>query len=545
MEISSGGNPAGGIVRCPQCGNAITTPQKLILQGMTIGDYSLESLLGAGGMGEVWLANQKSLGRKAAVKILSQKFSGNSEFIARFIREMKLVGLLDHPNIVRAYEAGYDKGFYFLATFYVKGKTLESIQNDGKIFDEKAALEIVAKVAEALKYAWTKHSVLHRDIKPANIMIDDEGAVKLVDMGISKTLGKSDSLTMTGVILGTPSYMSPEQAMSEKNIDHRSDIYSLGATLYHMMTGVVPYQATNAMGIIARHISESLPSPRKINPAISPGAEALLNKMMAKDKHGRQETWDELIEDIKAVLGGALPSKVEKEKENLILKNNAAIKAVLPETRRKLGIAGGILGIALLIAAILVFVGRTGQNTKSGEDSPFSQIESEKKSGDEISSYPVSVPEKKAVIPEAPAFPVEPEINPLNLPQNDSGTADASKNSDMPHMDDDKKNAPRKHPAFLDLDDEKKARIKEIAARDKKGLRTLKELALKGGHTRAEMFLKSKALRLKTETEAKTILNEEQFAIFTTYLEEERRKEFKELMSNFSEKRRDKRNTKE
>ena len=288
MEISSGGNPAGGIVRCPQCGNAITIPQKLISQGMTIGDYSMESLLGSGGMGEVWLANQKSLGRKAAVKILYPKFSGNSEFVARFIREMKLVGLLDHPNIVRAYEAGYDKGFYFLATFYVKGKTLESILNDRKFFDEKAALEIVAKVAEALKYAWTKHSILHRDIKPANIMIDDEGTVKLVDMGISKDLGKASSLTMTGVVLGTPSYMSPEQAMSEKNIDHRSDIYSLGATLYHMMTGVVPYQATNAMGIIARHISESLPSPRKINPAISPGAEALLNKMMAKDKRGRQ-----------------------------------------------------------------------------------------------------------------------------------------------------------------------------------------------------------------------------------------------------------------
>jgi serine/threonine protein kinase len=345
---------------------------------------------------------------------------------------------------------------------------------------------------------------------------------------------------MTGVVLGTPSYMSPEQAMSEKNIDHRSDIYSLGATLYHMMTGVVPYQATNAMGIIARHISESLPSPRKINPAISPGAEALLNKMMAKDKRGRQETWDELIEDIKAVLGGALPSKVEKEKENLILKNNTAVKTVLPETRRKLGIAGGILGIALLIAATLVFLWRTGQNTESGEDSPFSQIEGEQRSGDEISSYPVSVPENKTVIPEAPAFPVEPETSPLNSQQNDSGAADASKNSDIPHIADDKKNTLRNHPEILDLDDEKRALIKEIIARDKEGLRTLKKLALKDEHTKAEIFLKYKALRLKTENAAKIILNKEQFAVFTTYLDEGRRKEFKELMLNFSEKRRDK-----
>ena len=256
VKIEADSTLAGKIIQCPKCSHAVKVSEGLMREGMVLGGYTLEKLLGKGGMGEVWLATQTSMGRKVGLKILAHGLSKDPEFIARFNQEMKLVAKLDHPGIVSAYEAGYDKGFYFLATSYVNGATLEAKIDSGKIFSEKEALPIAGKVAGALKYAWDKHRILHRDIKPANIMVDDTGDVKLMDMGISKSLVEDNSITMTGSILGTPYYMSSEQAKADKDIDHRADIYSLGATLYHMLTGSLPYNATTSMGVLARMISE-------------------------------------------------------------------------------------------------------------------------------------------------------------------------------------------------------------------------------------------------------------------------------------------------
>ncbi len=298
VKIEADSTLAGKIIQCPKCSHAVKVSQELMQGGKVLGDYTLEKLLGKGGMGEVWLATQGSTGRKVGLKILDHGLSKDPEFIARFNQEMKLVARLDHPGIISAYEAGYDKGFYFLATAYVNGATLGSSLDSGKIFSEKKALEIVRSVAEALKYAWDKHKMLHRDIKPANIMLDVNGDVKLMDMGISKSLVEDKSITMTGSILGTPCYMSPEQAKAEKDIDHRADIYSLGATLYHMITGHFPYTATTPMGVLAKMISENATPVRKINPYISAKCEKLIDKMMAKDKTERHGTWQEVIEDI-------------------------------------------------------------------------------------------------------------------------------------------------------------------------------------------------------------------------------------------------------
>ncbi len=269
---------------------------------MILGGYELCMFLGKGGMGEVWLSNQISMQRKVALKILSPALSKDPELIARFINEMKLVAKLDHPGIVSAYEAGYSNNLYFLATSYVAGATLESMLSTGKVFKEKEALSIVRSVAEAMIYAWDKHRILHRDIKPANIMIENGGAVKLMDMGISKSLKEDSSITMTGIIIGTPCYMSPEQAKSEKDLDHRADIYSLGATFYHMLTGHIPYDATNTMGILARVISSEVTSARRINPEISAKCESLISKMMEKDRIKRQTSWQEVIDDIDELL---------------------------------------------------------------------------------------------------------------------------------------------------------------------------------------------------------------------------------------------------
>ncbi|MFA6291724.1 MAG: serine/threonine-protein kinase [Victivallales bacterium] len=309
VKIEADSTLAGKIIQCPKCSHAVKVSEGLMRGGMVLGGYTLEKLLGKGGMGEVWLAMQASTGRKVGLKILAHGLSKDPEFIARFNQEMKLVAKLDHPGIVSAYEAGYDKGFYFLATSYVNGATLESKIDSGKIFGEKEALSIAGKVAEALKYAWDKHRILHRDIKPANIMVDDNGDVKLMDMGISKSLVEDKSITMTGSILGTPYYMSSEQAKADKDIDHRADIYSLGATLYHMLTGSLPYNATTSMGVLARMISENATPARKLNPKISAKCEKLIAKMMNRDKTRRQGTWQEVIDEIERAMDDRIPEE--------------------------------------------------------------------------------------------------------------------------------------------------------------------------------------------------------------------------------------------
>ncbi|HCE41961.1 MAG TPA: hypothetical protein DET40_00240 [Lentisphaeria bacterium] len=309
-EIEAEATLAGKIIQCPGCRNAVKAPENLMAPGMILGGYELGMLLGKGGMGEVWLSTQDSMQRKVALKILSPSLSKDPELIARFINEMKMVAKLDHPGIVSAYEAGHANGLYFLATSYVDGKTLDSMLDSGTVFDEKDALSIARKVAESLLYAWDKHRILHRDIKPANIMIEEGGAVKLMDMGISKSLKDDCSITMTGFIVGTPYYMSPEQAKAEKDIDQRADIYSLGATLYHMLTGHLPYNATSTMGILARVISEQLTPVREINPKLSAKCDLLISKMMAKDRMERQESWQEVIDDIDDVLDDRVAAPV-------------------------------------------------------------------------------------------------------------------------------------------------------------------------------------------------------------------------------------------
>ncbi len=307
MELEADSTLAGKIIKCPQCSQAIKVPKvELISPGMVLGGYVLNKLLGKGGMGEVWLATQNSVGRKVALKILAPALSKDQEFIARFSQEMRTVAKLDHHGIVSAYEAGYDKDFYFFATSYVDGATLESTLDSGKTFCEKEALAVGRKVAEALEYAWDRHMILHRDIKPANIIVEKGGEVRLMDMGISKNLREDNSITKTGTIFGTPYYMSPEQAKGEKDIDFRTDIYSLGATLYHMLTGQVPHNATSTMGILVGVISEPATPIRKLNTKISLNCEALISKMMDKDKHLRQSTWQDVIEDIGIITDGQI-----------------------------------------------------------------------------------------------------------------------------------------------------------------------------------------------------------------------------------------------
>ncbi len=313
LEVSS--NLEGRAVKCKECNATVKIPitGKQINPGMKIGGFETLKPLGIGGMGEVWLAEQKAMDRKVALKILSPKYTNDTEFVGRFMSEVKFSAKLEHPNIVTAFDAGIENGIHYLAISFVEGMQLEQILFKQKIVPEKQALKYIRNIAEALDYAWENFQLLHRDIKPGNIMIDEKDNAKLMDMGLCKSINEDLHLTQTDVIIGTPFYMSPEQAM-EKDIDTRSDEYSLGATLYHLLSGEKPFKGNSPADIIQKHIQEPLRNPQEINPDLSDDCVELLNIMMAKKVSERHNSWKELISDLDKVIDGAfLSENIKKE----------------------------------------------------------------------------------------------------------------------------------------------------------------------------------------------------------------------------------------
>jgi len=277
--------------------------------GIQIGEFVLERRLGMGCLGEVWLAYQETMQRHTALKMLSYELLSDNSLIERFMHEAKMLGKLQHPNIVTVFEVGKDKGFYYLANRYIDGINFDEKLKAEKTFKEKYALTVIATVAEALKYAWDNFKMTHRDVKPANIMEDAGGTLCLMDLGISKDFEDNPYISKSSIVIGTPYYMSPEQARSEDNINFKADIYSLGATLFHFVTGQFPFDANSPIGILTKHITDPLPNPQKIKPSISPACSALIKWMMEKSTEKRPETLDALIEAIRRVQDGLLPKQ--------------------------------------------------------------------------------------------------------------------------------------------------------------------------------------------------------------------------------------------
>ncbi len=306
--VASDDSLCGQAIVCNACGKDIQVPIPGLEPGMEVGDFKLLEPIGSGAMGEVWLAEQTSMNRRVALKVLFPHLASDRRFVDRFDREVKNSAKLSHPNIVTAFHAGRDKGVHYLAISFVKGRSIEEIIEDDGPFSEKDALKIILALVSALEYAWEECRILHRDIKPSNIILNEKGIPMLLDMGISKSLDEDTALTMTGTVVGTPYYMSPEQAVASEDLDFRTDMYSLGATLYHMLSGVVPFDASTAMAIIMKHINDAYPPIREKNIDISVECEALLKRMMEKEREKRPSSWSELSKDIELVLEGKPPN---------------------------------------------------------------------------------------------------------------------------------------------------------------------------------------------------------------------------------------------
>jgi serine/threonine protein kinase len=271
--------------------------------------YKLIKKLGEGGMGVVYLAEDTVAYRKVALKVLSRKYAANPEFLGRFRREAQALGRLNHPNIVAGFNVGEDKGYQYYVMEFCEGEPLDKRLKREKKLSISDAIDVVTQVARGLQYAHERNTI-HRDIKPGNIFAMTDGTIKILDMGLSKTIGETDSSfnTQAGVTVGTPHYISPEQARGEQSVDGRADIYSLGATLYHFITGSTPFEGPTSAVIMTKHLNDQLPNPSDLRPDCPEGLEQIITRMMAKKADDRYLNCAELIEDLEQVAQGKSPS---------------------------------------------------------------------------------------------------------------------------------------------------------------------------------------------------------------------------------------------
>ena len=327
--------------------------------------YKVLGKLGSGAMAVVYKAKQLSLDRVVAIKVLPKKFVQKSDYVERFYKEGRIAAKLNHNNIVQAIDVGEVGGLYYFVMEFVEGKTLYDDLAKGKIFSETEALEIILQLARALSHA---HSLglIHRDVKPKNIMINKDGVVKLADMGLAReTSDIKAAKHEQGKAFGTPYYIAPEQIRGLVDIDGRADIYALGATLFHMVTGRVPFEANSPSEVMKKHLKEPLTPPDHINTALSAGVSEVIETMMTKNRDERYKTMEEVITDLEAVLEGRPPllarrkfnvEALEELEEGLAIESQADRKHMYnEETITKYKITISILG-ALCFIFILIII---------------------------------------------------------------------------------------------------------------------------------------------------------------------------------------------
>ncbi|RKY24771.1 MAG: hypothetical protein DRP79_07315, partial [Planctomycetota bacterium] len=281
------------------------------LLGRTIGGYRLEKRIGRGGMGTVYKATQLSLARPVALKILSEDLASNRSFTTMFINEARAAARLSHPNVVLAYDVGKDQDKFFFAMEYVPGGSVQELLAKEKQLPVDRAVRFVIEAAKGLEYA-ERRGIVHRDIKPDNLMITDDGGIKICDLGLAKRYGVAEQSTGREGICGSPHYIAPEQARG-KQVDHRADIYSLGATFYRMLAGVTPFTGGSVKELIKKHITDDPRPIGELRPDVPDSIARVIQRMMARDPAQRYQSATEVISDLSSLQAFGYELELEAE----------------------------------------------------------------------------------------------------------------------------------------------------------------------------------------------------------------------------------------
>jgi serine/threonine protein kinase len=273
---------------------------------LRIGNYDILDRLGAGGMGTVFKARHRRMKRLVALKVLAANLSQNPVFVKRFQREVETIAALGHPNVVMAYDADESEAGHFLVMEFVNGRDLAARVADKGIFTLARAVNCLLQSARGLAYAHTQ-GIIHRDVKPHNLLLDDQGVVKVTDLGLARlNHGASGpatgfDVTMAGGVIGTADYMPPEQAVDSTTIDHRADIYSLGCTLYFLLVGSAPFSGPTMMSVLLKHRDGAIPSLRAERPEVPLALDDLFRRMLAKEPDERIQTMGEVVSELETI----------------------------------------------------------------------------------------------------------------------------------------------------------------------------------------------------------------------------------------------------
>jgi eukaryotic-like serine/threonine-protein kinase len=396
----------------------------------SVGDYELIEKVAEGGMGAVYRARRRDGGAIVAIKIMPQHMAGNPVLVKRFEQEFFAAQRLDHPNIVRALDFGETGGVPYLVMEFVEGESLgQKIQREGRL-SEAEAIRIIAQVAQGLHRAH-KMNLVHRDIKPDNVMVMPDGTAKLCDLGLVKELETDLNLTRTGRGLGTPHFMAPEQFRNAKNADLRCDIYALGATLYMMVTGELPFKSSGPLDAWMKKMHNDLLPPRKTVPSLSERIDWAIRRAMSADTEQRPTSCREFVEDLTGRSTRKLPSAGEIAASAdiwfLVYKDDEGVthtvKGSVPAIRRSL--KDGLLGDASNVRA---------SRTKTG---PFENLRSYPEFRDMVvAPAPLAVP-RTGGSPTPPEAPTLPQNLPPLTPRAGTSSRPPTPVSGMPDGDDD------------------------------------------------------------------------------------------------------------
>lgn len=388
---------AGKAVKCPACGKTLKVPE-----GITkYGEFKIVRQIGKGGMGTVYEGLQVSLQRRVALKVLDPNFSSNARYLGRFVREARAAAAIQHPNIIQVFDIGEDNGRHFFAMEFVEGENaFEKLKRDGA-FSVRAGLEIAGQIAKALQAAG-KQSIIHRDIKPDNIMLGREGQVKLADLGLAKNVEDQTTVTQSGAAIGTPHYIAPEQAKDAANVDHRADIYALGVTLLHLLTGKRPFDGDKPWDIVEKHVNQPLPKGADLGVELPDAVDRLIQKMAAKEPDNRFQDYESLLTAIET----AQNDKEEKLPEKVIQQPKLKPRRDTPR-KKKIPIAL----YAGLTTAIAVVIGITVMVFDSGGPQPHRMVGYKKIEKTVASTTTIPKPPSAGQVPLKTTFATFKEVN--------------------------------------------------------------------------------------------------------------------------------------